>query len=79
MRRSAKPGEAESLPIHEPFQSQGTIPYRPRAQERRLDVCKGLGDRIGVVLWDGHVLGVTAIDVSAGGAKRRAQVIAATR
>ena len=77
MRRPAEAGETQQRAVLQPGQHERAITDGARRREEGAAStsvnASGMG--VGVILAHGHELGVAAVDIAAGGPKRRAQVL----
>ena len=77
MRRAAEPVNTQPAALGQIGPSQRAVADDPRAEKgRRFPVRERVGQRVGVRLVDDRVLGVAAVDVPAGEARREAEVLA---
>lgn len=76
VRRASEAGKAEALRFVDAGELEGAVAHRAGAKQRRgALVRKHLGNGVGIVLRNGHVLGIATVDITTGGAKLAAQIL----
>ncbi len=74
--RAAEPGQSQRLTVFDPSQHEGAVADPTGAQQgRSLRVGEDVRYGIGIGLRHAHVLGVTPVDIAAGGPKVGTQVL----